>query len=115
MKHAERRRHPRYPFVAVAHIEELLSQRELVANTVNISLGGCFIDMHAPLPAGAPIRITISSNGATFKALGNVVVSLASAGMRLGFETLTPDQEAVLRNWVDLAQQRSETQNENTV
>lgn len=106
MEHTERRRHPRFPFIAVAHIEELLSQRELVANTVNISLGGCFVDIHPPFPAGAPVRITISSGGNTFKALGNVVVSLASVGMRLVFETLSPDQEAVLRAWVESAKQQ---------
>ena len=106
MEHAERRRHPRYPFVAVAHIEELISQGELVAKTVNISLGGCFVDIHAPLPSGAPVRITISNDGTTFKALGNVVVSLASVGMRLVFETLSPDQEAVLRTWVESAKQQ---------
>lgn len=104
----ERRRFPRYPFVAAVHVEEMLSQTAVVGHTSNISLGGCFVDVCAPMPAGTPVRITISSEGTTFKALGNVVMALATIpGMRLAFEAFGPEQEAVLGAWVEAAKLRS--------
>lgn len=103
----QRRSFPGYPFVAVAHIEEIPSQTELVAHTVTISLWGCLVDVHCPLPAGAPVCVTISNDGTIFRSLGNVVVAVANVGMRLSFETLAPEQEEILRIWVDGAKQMS--------
>jgi len=103
----ERRRFSRYPFVAEVHIEEILSRTEFVGRTRNISFGGCFIDVDDPLRAGTPVRITISNDGTTFKALGNVVVALANFGMRLAFESFGAEQETVLRAWVESAKQKS--------
>lgn len=105
----ERRRFPRYPFVATVHIKEMLSQTEIVACTANISLGGCFIEDRTPLAAGLPVRITISHEGMTFRALGNVVLALENVGMRLAFETFNSDNEAVLRTWIEVAKQRCES------
>lgn len=103
----ERRRFPRYAFVATVHIKEMLSQTELIARTRNISLGGCFVETSTPLAAGVPVRVTISQAGSTFRALGNVLLSLDHEGMRITFESFSPDQEAILRTWIEVAKHGS--------
>jgi hypothetical protein len=103
----ERRRFPRYRFVATVHIKEILSEAELIARTSNISFGGCLVKTRTPLAAGTPVRITISHQGMTFKAFGNVAVAIEGVGMPVSFETFSPDQEAILRTWIDVVKQRS--------
>ena len=106
----ERRRFTRYPFVATVHIQEMLSDTELTARTRNISLGGCFAETPTPLAAGVPVRVTISHAGTTFRALGNVLLSLDQEGMRIAFESFSPDQAAILRTWIEVAKHDSANQ-----
>ncbi|MGC0773708.1 MAG: PilZ domain-containing protein, partial [Candidatus Acidiferrum sp.] len=66
----ERRRAPRYQFIADAEVVEIESGTTFSAKTGDLSLGGCFLDMLNPSPEGSEIRVTIIRENNRFVALG---------------------------------------------
>ncbi len=96
----ERRQYPRYPFVASAQLLEEESEIRLAARISELSLGGCYIDMVNPFPAGTAIRIHITHGTAVFRAAGFVVYSNPNAGMGVAFRRLDPESRAVLEEWL---------------
>jgi PilZ domain len=97
---SERRRAPRYPFIADAVVIEISSDTKLVAKTSDLSIGGCFLDMLNPTPQGTQVRVRISHEGATFTALGKVVFILPNMGMGVTFTKIEQDQQAILQKWI---------------
>lgn len=97
---SERRHAPRYPFIADAEVTELSSDTKLVAKTSDLSIRGCFLDMLNPSPQGTEVRVTISHEGATFTALGNVVFILPNMGMGVVFTKVEHPQQAILQKWI---------------
>jgi hypothetical protein len=97
---SERRRSPRYPFIAEAEAIEISSDTKLVAKTSDLSLGGCFLDMLNPTPQGTEVRVRISHEGATFTALGRVAFILPNMGMGVSFTRIEQDQQAILQKWI---------------
>jgi hypothetical protein len=97
---SERRRAPRYPFIAEAEAIEVSSDTKLAAKTSDLSIGGCFLDMLNPTPQGTEVRVRISHEGATFTALGRVVFILPNMGMGVKFTSIEQDQQAILQKWL---------------
>jgi len=97
---SERRRAPRYPFIAEAEAIEVSSNTKLAAKTSDLSIGGCFLDMLNPTPQGTEVRVRISHEGATFTALGRVVFILPNMGMGVTFTNIEQDQQAILQKWI---------------
>jgi len=97
---SERRRAPRYPFIADAVVIEISSDTKLVAKTSDLSIGGCFLDMLNPTPQGTQVRVRISHEDATFTALGKVVFILPNMGMGVTFTKIEQDQQAILQKWI---------------
>ena len=97
---SERRRAPRYPFIADAEVTEITSDTKLSAKTSDLSIGGCFLDMLNPSPVGLEIRIRISHASTTFNALGRVVFVFPNMGMGVVFTSVEDGQLAVLREWL---------------
>jgi hypothetical protein len=50
---ADRRRCPRFPFTATAHITELHSQTSVACRSSDLGLGGCYIDILSPFAVGS--------------------------------------------------------------
>jgi PilZ domain len=96
----DRRRAPRFPFIAEAQVIEILSDTRLKAQTSDLSSGGCFLDMLNPSPAGTEIRITISHGGEMFTALGKVIFVSPNMGMGVAFTTIDHAQLEVLNKWL---------------
>jgi hypothetical protein len=71
---SERRRAPRYQFIADAEVTETASDTRFKGRTSDLSISGCFLDMLNPSPEGTAIRIRISPGDATMTALGRVVL-----------------------------------------
>jgi hypothetical protein len=65
---SERRRSPRYPFIAEAEVIEIASDTKFKATTSDLSFGGCFLDMLNPSPEGTEIQVRISQASTTFTA-----------------------------------------------
>jgi hypothetical protein len=100
---SERRRSPRYRFVADAEIVEVVSEARLKARTSDLSIGGCFLDMLNPSPKGTEIRVTISQAGMTFVAIGRVAFVVPNMGMGVAFTNVDGNQVAVLPKWLELS------------
>jgi len=96
----ERRRAPRYPFIAEAEVTEIASGTKLSARTSDVSSGGCFLDMLNPSPEGTEIRVRISHASTTFTVLGRVVFVFPNMGMGVVFTSVEDNQLAVLQEWL---------------
>ena len=97
---SERRRAPRYPFIAEAEVIETASDTKLGAKTSDLSIGGCFLDMINPSPVGTEIRVRISHADITFTAFGRVVFILPPMGMGVVFTNVEDNQLAILQKWL---------------
>src|SRR6266478_4103718 len=63
----ERRRTPRYPFIATAEVVDQSSQASIATRVTELSLNGCYLDMPNPLPKDAQIKIKIYSESKFFE------------------------------------------------
>jgi hypothetical protein len=97
---SERRRAPRYPFIAEAVVTEISSDTELVAKTSDLSNDGVFLDMLNPSPVGTDVRVRISHKSATFTTLGRVTFVLPNMGMGVVFRKFESEQRAILQQWI---------------
>jgi c-di-GMP-binding flagellar brake protein YcgR len=96
----ERRRAPRYPFIADAEVTEIASDTKLSAKTSDLSAGGCFLDMPKPSPEGTEIVVRISHADTTFSARGKVVFLFPDMGMGVMFTSVPESQQAILEKWL---------------
>jgi len=97
---SDRRRSPRYRFIADTEITEIASNTRLGARSSDLSMGGCFLDMLNPPPEGTEILVTVQHASASFSALGRVVFVFPNVGMGVVFTNVEEDQLAVLRKWL---------------
>jgi PilZ domain len=97
---SERRKAPRYSFIAEAVVTEILTDTKLVAKTSDLSIGGCFLDMLNPSPVGTEIRVRISHESTTFTTPGRVVFVLPNMGMGVVFRSVEDNQLAILQEWI---------------
>jgi hypothetical protein len=97
---SERRRAPRYPFIADAEVTEIATDTKLNAKTSDLSIGGCFLDMLNPSPEGTEIRVKISHASTTFTARGRVVFVFPNMGMGVVFTSVEANQLAALQEWL---------------
>lgn len=97
---SERRRAPRYQFIAEAEVVEIESGTKFKAKTGDLSIGGCFLDTLNPSPEGTEIRVTILRESSTFTALGRVVFVFPNLGMGVAFTSSVASQTAILEGWL---------------
>ena len=95
----ERRRTPRYPFIATAEVIEEASRLSVSTRVTELSLHGCFIEMVNPLSKDASMRVKIYSEGKFFEAPGTVVYSLRE-GVGVTFHDVHPQYLSVLKRWL---------------
>lgn len=96
----ERRRTPRFPFVAVAEITEKESGGELVTQVSELSLYGCYIDQNNPFPSGTIVAVKIFSEAEVFEATAEVLYAHPNLGMGLVFQGVSLRSATVLRQWL---------------
>ena len=97
---SERRRSPRYRFIAEAEIVEIENDTKLIARTNDVSIGGCFLDTLNPSPKGTEIQIEIRHAGAVFSARGRVVFVVPHLGMGVCFTRIDGHQAVILQDWL---------------
>jgi hypothetical protein len=95
----ERRRTPRYPFIATAEVVDQSSQTSISTRVTELSLNGCYLDMPNPLPKDTQIRIKIYSEGKFFESTGTVIYSQA-LGVGVSFRETRPQFLSVLKQWL---------------
>jgi len=96
----ERRTTPRFSFTAAAEIFEIGSQGRVTGRSSDLSPNGCYIDTMSPYTAGAAVRVRLKHGLHQFEAIATVRYSLLSMGMGLEFTEISPENQAVLRQWI---------------
>jgi len=104
MLNSERRRTPRFPFVAVAEITEKASGVEIVTQVSELSLYGCYIDHKNPFPAGTSVTVKIFSESEVFEATAKVLYAHPNLGMGLSYHELSLRSSGILRGWLARAE-----------
>lgn len=99
----ERRRTPRFPFIADVEILHTSSGARMFARTTDISLYGCFLDMGQPLPNGSQIVIKIFTGGDFLEAQATVVYSQPNLGVGVAFREVKPHFLPTLKKWLQKA------------
>lgn len=99
----ERRRGPRYLFLADTEVTDMPSGPNRPASTSELSISGCFIDTRNPAPAGTELRIRIFKSNTAFTAFGCVISVIPNTGMSVAFTSMEPNQLSVLEKWLPVA------------
>lgn len=99
----ERRRTPRYAFVASAEVIEKNSGAKMPSRVSELSLNGCYLDMTNPLPIGTEVTVKIYTESDFFEAPGKVVYSHPNLGMGIEFHDAKPLFQSVLKKWLLIA------------
>jgi hypothetical protein len=74
----ERRRTPRYPFIATAEIIEKQGQPGVAARVTELSLHGCFVELPNPLEKGMEATFKLYAGGKYFEAQNSTLFSAKS-------------------------------------
>jgi hypothetical protein len=101
----ERRRAPRFPFIASAEVLSESAGTRLAARISDIRASGCYVDTINPLMDGTAVRLKILTETQVFEAPATVVYSHTHLGMGLMFGQLLPKSQDVLQNWLPAASQ----------
>ena len=96
----ERRRAPRFPFIASAEVRDENVGMQQAARISDLSATGCYVDTINPLVDGTPVRLKILTETQVFEAPATVVYSHLHLGMGLMFGEVLPDFQNVLQNWL---------------
>ena len=106
----EKRRSPRYSFIASAELIEERADVRIASRVSELSLHGCYLDMMNPFPTGTLVLVKIAAGDAFFEARSKIVYSQPNMGAGVGFlEVAAPSQE-VLERWLDEAEREHQRQ-----
>jgi len=104
--YVEKRREPRYRFVAMA---EIVSEREnarVTSRTSDISLHGCYVEMNEPFSQGTTVRIELYTETDSVEAQATVAFFEPHTGMGLMFREMPEHYTNVLKRWLAQAKGR---------
>jgi hypothetical protein len=100
----EKRRGPRYTFIASAELIEERSDVRIASRVSELSLHGCYLDMMNPFPVNTLVLVKISAGEAYFQAKAKIIYSQPNMGAGLGFLEVQPQYQTVLERWLDEAE-----------
>src|SRR5260370_26865217 len=106
----EKRRTPRYSFIASAELIEVRADVRIASRVSELSLHGCYLDMMNPFPQGTDVLVKIAAGDAFFEARAKIVYAQQNMGAGVGFVQVAPDSQAVLERWLDEAEQERKRQ-----
>lgn len=99
----ERRRSPRYSFIAHAEMHEDSSQVRVVSRVSELSRYGCYLDMMNPFPAGTLVTLRITADQETFETHAKVIYSTPNMGAGVVFLDVAPKYQPLLQRWLETA------------
>ena len=99
----EKRRTPRYPFIAAAEIIEATSGVQLNSQVAELSLNGCYLDMLNTLPVNSQVTLKICADSECFEATATVIYAHQGLGMGLVFQDVSLKSGILLRRWLQKA------------
>ena len=93
-------RAPRYGLSAKIELTDLKSERQIAAQTQNISVYGCAAKTAERFPERCQVRLRISHSGANVVAVGKVVYSRPNLVMGIAFLEIDPSSQKTLEDWI---------------
>ena len=106
----ERRRGPRYSFIASAELIEQKADVRIASRVSELSANGCYLDMMNPFPTGTLVLVKISAGEAFFQAKSKIVYSQMNMGAGVGFLEIDASSKVVLERWLDEAEKEAKRQ-----
>ena len=97
----ERRRTPRYGFIASAELIEVRADVRIVTRVSELSRHGCYLDMMNPFPKDTVVLVKISAGDAYFEGKGLIVYSQPNMGAGVKFTEIEQQYVPVLERWLD--------------
>jgi hypothetical protein len=110
IEYPEKRRSPRYSFIATAELIEEKADVRIASRVSELSLHGCYLDMMNPFPTGTTVLVKIAAGDAFFEAKSKIVYSQPNMGAGVGFVQIAPGSQEVLERWLDGAEQEGKRQ-----
>ena len=104
----ERRRFARVPCRIEANVVDELSAMDLPVKVTDISLGGCYVEMLAPLPINSFVELSLDTSHGAIHPRGKVVLSQTGMGMGVAFIWMSPEDFERLREIAPPAVQANE-------
>jgi hypothetical protein len=106
----EKRRTPRYSFIASAELIEVKADVRIASRVSELSRHGCYLDMMNPFPKDTLVLVKISAGEAFFEAKAKIIYSQMNMGAGVGFLDVGPASQAVLDRWLDEAEKEQKRQ-----
>jgi hypothetical protein len=100
----ERRRTPRYSFIAHAELSDDKSRVRLATRVSELSLYGCYLDMMNPFPSDTLITLRITAAEEIFEARAKIIYSTPNMGAGVVFLEVDPKYQPILRHWLEAAE-----------
>jgi hypothetical protein len=110
IEYRERRRSPRYSFIASAELIEEQADVRIASRVSELSLHGCYLDMMNPFPTGTMVLVKITAGDAFFEAKSDIIYSQPNMGAGVRFLQVKADSQAVLERWLDGAEKDHQRQ-----
>ena len=96
----ERRRTPRYPFIATVEVLQKGAQAGISGRVTELSLYGCFIEMPDPFATGSELMLKVYANGKYFESEAISVYAHTGKGTGIRFQNVRPHYLSVLKQWL---------------
>lgn len=97
---SERRRTPRYTFIASAELIEEASDVRIATRVSELSRYGCYLDMMNPFPVGTLVLVKISAGEAYFQAKSKIIYAQTNMGAGVGFLEVEAEYQPILDHWL---------------
>jgi hypothetical protein len=99
----EKRRTPRYIFIASAELYEEQSDVRVASRVSELSMHGCYLDMMNPFPPGTIILLKIFSGELTFQSRARVIYATQNMGAGVAFVDVDEKYKHILERWMEQA------------
>ena len=99
----ERRRTPRYIFIASAELYEEQSDVRVASRVSELSLHGCYLDMMNPFPPGTIILLKVFAGDLTFQSKARVIYATQNMGAGVAFLDVEEKYKYILQRWMEQA------------
>jgi hypothetical protein len=99
----ERRRTPRYIFIASAELSEEQTDVRVASRVSELSLHGCYLDMMNPFPTGTLVLLKIFAGDLTFQSKARIIYATPNVGAGVVFLDVEPKYVYMLNRWLEEA------------
>jgi len=99
-----RRLYPRMKCRVTIELQPHGSEAPLLANLTDMSLGGCFVETSAILPAGSKLKLVFSIDDGKMQAEGSVVRTDPGSGVAVRFNDMNREERDKMHRVLEFVQ-----------